>query len=146
MISIKKVYRVLNYFEHFLVFVFAVSKCVSISVLASLICALTARIIKYKSVIKKKRKKLENIVLLAKATQNTIKILISTVLTQFRMGLFEAAHRCRGGRGRRKGPLPKIFHTYLSKMKLGSYKHGYNFDDSSKIGYSRPSQKKYILK
>ena len=63
----KKVSRALNYFECFLVFVSAVSGCVSISTFASLvgvpvaiassavgikICAITARIRKYKSIIK----------------------------------------------------------------------------------------------
>ena len=59
----------LNYFEHFLIFVFAVSGCVSIFDFASLagvlvgiisyalglnICASTAGIKKYKQIIKKK--------------------------------------------------------------------------------------------
>ena len=35
----KKVCKLLNYFEHFLVFVFAVSDCVSISAFASLVGA-----------------------------------------------------------------------------------------------------------
>ena len=63
----------LNYFEHFVVFVFAVSGCVSISAFASLvgisvgiassavgirICTITAGIKKYESIIKKKKKKL----------------------------------------------------------------------------------------
>ena len=67
----KKVCRSLNYFEHFPVFVSTVSGCVLVSAFASLvgvpvgimssaveikICALTAGIKKYKSIIKKKRK------------------------------------------------------------------------------------------
>ena len=59
----KKVCRVLNYFEHFVVFVSSVSDCISISVFASLagvsvgiassvvgleICAITAGTKKYK--------------------------------------------------------------------------------------------------
>ena len=32
-----------------------------------------------------------------------------------------------------KEPLPKIYHTYATMMKLGS------FVDATKIGYSRPS-------
>ena len=42
-------------------------------------------------------------------------------LTLFRMGIFGAAHRWRGGRGGKKAPLPKISHTYPTMMKLGSY-------------------------
>ena len=71
----KKVYRALNYFEHFLVFVSAVNGCVSISAVASLvgvpvgitssavrikICAITAGIKDYKSMIKKKKKKAQS--------------------------------------------------------------------------------------
>ena len=67
----KKVYRALNYFEHFLVFVFAVSDCTFVSVFASSVgvsagilssavelknCAITVGIKKYKSIIKKRRK------------------------------------------------------------------------------------------
>ena len=44
------------------------------------ICAITAGIIKYKSIIKKKRKKHYKIVLLAKNKLNTIEVLISKVL------------------------------------------------------------------
>ena len=32
-----------------------------------------------------------------------------------------------------KDPLPKIYHTYPTMMKLG------NFDDATRIDYSRPS-------
>ena len=64
----KKVCRSSNYFEHFLVFISAVSDCVSICVFASLIevsvgiaslavrLPITAAIRKYKSIIKKKGK------------------------------------------------------------------------------------------
>ena len=67
----KKVYRALNYFENFLVFVSAVSDCVFVSVFASSvgvsagilssavelkICAITVGIKKYKSIIKKRGK------------------------------------------------------------------------------------------
>ena len=77
----QKVRQVLNYFEHFLVFVSHASVCVSTSAFASLfdvpvgiassalgliICALTSGINKYKSIIKEKRKKYNKIVLLAK--------------------------------------------------------------------------------
>ena len=67
----KKVCWAFNYLEHFVVFLSALNRCVSISVFASLlgvpvsitssalgskICAITAAIKKYVSVIKKKRK------------------------------------------------------------------------------------------
>ena len=68
----KNVFRALNYFEHFLAFISAVNGCVSISAFASLIggpigvvsfavglkiCAITAGIKRYKSIIKKKIKR-----------------------------------------------------------------------------------------
>ena len=37
-------------------------------------------------------------------------------LTLFRIGFFEAVH----GWGNQKGPLPKIYHTYPTMMKLGT--------------------------
>ena len=43
------------------------------------ICAITARIKKYKSIIKKKKKKHDKIVLLAKSKLNSIEVLISKV-------------------------------------------------------------------
>ena len=91
----KKVWRALNFFEHFLIFISAVIGCVSISAFASLILvpacitvsaiglkiyAITARIKKYKSIIKKKWKMHDRIVLLAKTKLNTIKVLISKAL------------------------------------------------------------------
>ena len=91
----KKNCRDLHYFEHFYVFVSAVSGCVSISAFASLvgvpvgitsstvglkICATTAGIKKYKSVIQKKMKKHDKIVLLGKAKLDTVKVLISKAL------------------------------------------------------------------
>ena len=78
----KEVCRDLNYFEHFLIFISAVSDCVSIATFASLIgipvgigisavglkiCALTARIKKCKSIINIKKKKHNKIILLAKS-------------------------------------------------------------------------------
>ena len=65
-----KLNRILNYFKHFLIFIFAVSDSVSISAFVPLvsvpvgiasstvglkICALTAGIKNYKSIIKKKK-------------------------------------------------------------------------------------------
>ena len=71
-----------------------VSGCVSISAFPSLIgvpvsiasstlglkiCAITVGIKKHKSIIKKKRKQLDKIVLLAKTKLNTIEVLITNV-------------------------------------------------------------------
>ena len=91
----KNTRRNLNYFEHFLLFILAASSCVSISAFALSvnisvcvtssalwlkICATTPEIQKYKWIIKKKKKKYDKIVLLAKTKLNTIKILISKTL------------------------------------------------------------------
>ena len=86
-----------NYFieEHLLILTSAVTGCVSISAFSSLvglpigtassavalkICAITAGIKKYKSIIKKKRKKHDKIVLLVKTKLKTIQVLISRAL------------------------------------------------------------------
>ena len=81
-----KLYWALSYFS------FNKTGCISISVFASLlgipieitssaigstICAITPRIKKYKSIIKKKKRKHEKIVLLAKSKLNSIEFLIS---------------------------------------------------------------------
>ena len=91
----KKISRYLNYAEHLLILVSTVTGCVSIPVFASLvaillgitssavglkICAITARIRRYKSIIKKKKKKHDEIVLLGKDKLNTITVLISKSL------------------------------------------------------------------
>ena len=91
----KKLCTTLNYIEHFLILAFAVSGCISTSTFASLlgismgitssairltICAITAGIKKHKSIIKKKKKKHDKIVLLAKSKLNSIEVLISKVL------------------------------------------------------------------
>ena len=83
------------YVEHFLILASAGIGCVSISAFASLvcvvvgitssavginICAITAGIKKYKSIIKKKKKKHDKIVLLGKDKLNTIEVLIFTAL------------------------------------------------------------------
>ena len=83
------------YVEYLLISVSTVTDCVSISALASLVCvavgitssavgikiyAITAGIKKYKSVIKKKKKKHDKIVLLGKAKLNTIEVLTSNSL------------------------------------------------------------------
>ena len=91
----KKVCRILNYIDHLLIVISTITECVSISAFASLvgipieitssaiglkICAITARIRKYKSIIKKKKKKHDKIVLLAKSKSNRIEVLIFKVL------------------------------------------------------------------
>ena len=88
-------YWTLNNFTHFLDFVSAVSGCVSIFAFAFLVSvpvgirisavklktfALSLLIEKYKSIIKKKGKKHDNIVLPAKTKLNIIKVLIFKVL------------------------------------------------------------------
>ena len=85
----------MNYIEHLLVLVSIVPECVLISAFAPLVAVLvgitnsairlkffviTARIKKYKSIIKKKKKKHDQIVLLAKSKLNIIEVLISKVL------------------------------------------------------------------
>ena len=77
----KNVYTVLDYIEYQLILIFTVSGCVSISAFALAgihigitsseielkICVITAGIKKYKSIIKKEKKKHDKIVLLAKS-------------------------------------------------------------------------------
>ena len=87
----KKVCTTLNYFENFLVLA-EVNGCISFSAFASFFsipikimdsairlktCTVTAGIKNYKSIIKKKKKKHDKIVLLAKSKLNSIKVLIS---------------------------------------------------------------------
>ena len=84
----------LNYIEQFLILGSAITGCVSISAFASLvgipvgitispiglkICAITAAIKKYKSVIKKKKKKHNKIVLSAKSKLNNIALIDSVI-------------------------------------------------------------------
>ena len=76
----KKVCTALNYIEHFLILASTITGCISVFAFTSLlsilmrvasfaiglkISAITAGVIKYKWIIKKKRKKLNTIVLLA---------------------------------------------------------------------------------
>ena len=90
-----KVYTTLNYTEHSLISASTITGCNSISAFAFLlgiligitssamwlkICAIAAGIKNYKSIIKKKEKKHDKIVLLAKSTLNSIEVLISKVL------------------------------------------------------------------
>ena len=75
--SEKQVCKDLNYFEYFLIFISAVSDFISVSAFASLvgvpvgiadsavglkICAITAGIKKYRSIIKKKKKKTYSVI------------------------------------------------------------------------------------
>ena len=91
----KKVCATRNYIEHFLILASAITGCVSISAFASLvgipigitisaiglnICEITAEIKNCKSVIKKKKKKHDKIVFLAKSKLNKIEVLISKTL------------------------------------------------------------------
>ena len=87
----KKTCKYLSYVEHLLVLASTVTVCISISAFVSLvcvpvgitssavginICAIIPGIKKYKSIIKKKKKKHDKIVLLGKDKLNTIEVLI----------------------------------------------------------------------
>ena len=91
----KKVCGTLNYNEHFLILASTSTGCILISAFASLIgipigitslavgleiCVITAEIKNYKSIIKKKDKKHDKIVLFAKSKLNSIEVLISKAL------------------------------------------------------------------
>ena len=88
----QKVCTVLNYINHSLVSNSTITGCVSItlvgisigiasSTIGLKICVITAGIKKYKSIIKKKRRKNNKIVLLAKSKLNSIEVLIFETLT-----------------------------------------------------------------
>ena len=91
----KKVCRVLNYIDHSRILISTITGCVSISAFASLvgipigitsstvglkIYAITAGIKMYKLIIKRKKKKHDKIVLVAKSKLNTVEVLISKAL------------------------------------------------------------------
>ena len=91
----KKVFTTLGYIEKFLILASTITGCISNSAFASLVCipiritssaivlkiwAITAANKKYKSIIKKKKKKHDKIVLVAKSKLNSIEILISKAL------------------------------------------------------------------
>ena len=91
----KKVCATLNYIKHFLFLASTITGCISISAFASSlgvpvgitssamgfkICAITAGIKKCKSIIKKKKKKHDKIVLLAKSKLNNTEVIISKTL------------------------------------------------------------------
>ena len=94
----KNVCMTLNCIEHFLILASAVTRCISISAFSSLlgitigitssviglkICAITLGIIKYKFIVKKKKKH-DKIVLLAKTKLSGIEALISKSLIEAR--------------------------------------------------------------
>ena len=81
----------MNYIEHLLILAYNFIGCVSVSVFASVVgipvritssavglknCVITAGIKKYKSIIKKKRKKHDKMVFLAKSKLSNIEVLI----------------------------------------------------------------------
>ena len=83
------------YIEHFIILAFTITGCISSSASTSLlgfpleitgsaigfkICAIATGIKKCKSIIKKKKKKHDEIVLLAKSKLNSIEVLISKAL------------------------------------------------------------------
>ena len=92
--NIKKTCKSLHYIEHLLIVASTFADCGSISAFASVVgipvgitssavglkvCVITARIKKCNSIIKKKKKKHEKIVLLAKSKLNSREVLISEV-------------------------------------------------------------------
>ena len=92
----RQVWRVLNYIDHSLIAISIITRCVSISTLASLIgnpigitcsviglkiCLITTGIKKYKSIIKlKKKKKHDKVILLPKSQLNRIEVSTSKTL------------------------------------------------------------------
>ena len=91
----KKDFRILNYINRSLIVISTITGCVSISAFTSLVgiptgitssviglkvCVIIAGIKKYKSINRKKKKKHDKIVLLAKSKLNSIEVLISETL------------------------------------------------------------------
>ena len=91
----ENVCRALNYIKHFLILISTVRRCFSISSFAYLvgiiivltnyavglkICVITASIKKYKSLIKKKKKKHNRTILLVEFKLNSTKVLSSKAL------------------------------------------------------------------
>ena len=104
----KKICTTLDYIKHFLILASSITGCVSISAFVSLIvspigitssaiglkiCAVTAWIKNYKSIIKKKKKKQEKIVSLAKSKLNRTEVLISKSLIDSNIGHDEFVSR-----------------------------------------------------
>ena len=91
----KRICTTLNYIEHFLILASSITGCTSISASSSLIgipigimspaiglkiCAIAAGIKRYKSIIKRKKKKHDKIALLAKSKLNSIEVLVSKAI------------------------------------------------------------------
>ena len=91
----QKICKVLNYIDHSLIVISTITGYISVSVFRSLVgipkgiassiirlktCVITAGIKNHKSIIKKKKKKHDKIVLLAKSKLNSTEVLISNVL------------------------------------------------------------------
>ena len=82
----KKICGILNYFDHSLILISTITGYVSISAFASLvgipieIRSSATGLKMYKSITKKKKKKYDKIVLLAKSKLNSIEVLISEAL------------------------------------------------------------------
>ena len=91
----KKICATLNYIQHFLILASTITGCISISAFASLlgipigitssaiglkICAIAAGFKTYKSIIEKKKKKHDTIILLEKSKLNGLEVLISKSL------------------------------------------------------------------
>ena len=91
----KKVCTTLSYIQHSLILISTITGCIFISAFASLVgipiaitnsavgltsCVLTAASKNYKSIIKKKKKKHDKIVLLAKSKLNSMEVLLSKAL------------------------------------------------------------------
>ena len=104
----KKVCRILNYIDQSLIVISTISACASISAFASLIgiavgvmisasglkiCAITAEIKKFKSIIKKKKKKHDKIVLLGKSKLSSIEVLLSKALINSNISHDKCAER-----------------------------------------------------
>ena len=68
------------YFNFCFCFLFGIPIGITSSAIGLKICAINAGIKKYKSIIKKRKKKHDKIVLLAKSKLNNIKVLISKAL------------------------------------------------------------------
>ena len=91
----KKVYKNLNYIEHLLILISTITGSVSISAFASVVgipigitsstiglkfCVITVGFKKYKSIIKKKKKKHGKILSLVKSKLNSLEVLILRAL------------------------------------------------------------------
>ena len=85
----KNVCTTINYIENFLILASTITGCISILAFASLLgipigitsSAIAPWIIKYKSLIKKKKKKHDKLILLAKSKSNSIEVLIVKTLS-----------------------------------------------------------------